>query len=145
MKKTISTFFLLVFITHIGYSNALLKRTTSIPVRLNEDLSSKEQKSAGFFVDKDIKDSNGKIVIPEGTEVLADVNLKKKKSVGKSGEILINLISVEDVNGNIIKLNGKYEVSPKDIKGKVLGVGLGVGLFLLFPMLLYLIPNPNQN
>ena len=45
--------------------------------------------------------------------------------------------SVKSVDGQDIRLNGKYTKRVK-FTGKVLGIGLGVGLTIVWPMLAYL-------
>lgn len=128
----------------MGMANGILKRTTTIPVRVNDEINSQKSENIGFVVARDIRDTNNNVVIAERSPVIADVKLKKRKSIGKSGKIKVDLKSVETINGDVIELVGKLKVEPEDQKGKVLGVGLGVGLTILPIMLLYLIKRGNE-
>lgn len=139
MKRIIATCLAFLMFFQIGYSNGMLKKSTTISVKNTETIDSQQKKSYQFVVSKDVKDSQGNVVIAEGASVAVDLNLKSKKSVGKSGLIDVKLKSVEAVNGEIIELTGGVTVKPDNSKGKVLGVGLGVGLTLFPLMLLYLI------
>ncbi|MCO5233340.1 MAG: hypothetical protein LC105_00345 [Chitinophagales bacterium] len=140
MKRLSALFMAFLMIFQMGYANGILKSSTSIPIRNVEAISS-ETKNATyqFQVIKDIKDSKGNVVITEGTPVLVDLKLKNRKSVGKAGVVDVKLKSVQAVDGQTIDLRGGVAVEPENIQGKVLGVGLGVGLFLFPLMLLYLI------
>lgn len=140
MKKATSLFFAFIMICHIGYADGILKSSSTIPVKNVEKIESQNAKSVyEFVVSKDIKDPNGKILIAEGSPVVVDLQTKKTKAIGRSGEIIIKLKSVEAVDGQEIELTGDISIKPEDIQGKVLGISLGVGLLLFPPMLLYLL------
>ncbi|HUH75254.1 MAG TPA: hypothetical protein VLZ75_12740 [Chitinophagales bacterium] len=140
MKKRIALFFAFTIIFQLGYANGILKNSSTIPVKNVVKIDSENfDKIYEFIVSKDIKDVNGTVLISEGSPVMVDIKIKNRKAVGRSGEIKVNLQSVEAVDGQVIELIGGTTVNPEDIKGKVLGIGLGVGLLLVWPMLLYLL------
>ncbi len=140
MKKVIALFFASTMIFQMGYANGILKSSSTIPIKNVEKIDGKNaKKTYEFVVSKDIKDNNGSVLISEGAPVMVDLKIKNRKAVGRSGEISVNLKSVEAVDGQLIELLGETSVKPDDQKGKVLGIGLGVGLLLFFPMLLYLL------
>ncbi|MCO5231752.1 MAG: hypothetical protein M9958_11435 [Chitinophagales bacterium] len=140
MKKISALFMAFLVVFQMGYANGILKSSTSIPIRNVESISSESQNTVyEFQVIKDIKDSQGNIIIAEGTPVLVDLKVKKSKSIGKAGVVDIKLKSVETIDGKTVDLKGGIVIEPESSKGKVLGIGLGVGLLLTWPMLLYLI------
>jgi hypothetical protein len=140
MKKTTALFFAFVMIFQFGYANGILKSTSTISVKNTEKIDSENSKRTyDFVVSQNIKDANGTILIAEGAPVKVDLRVESKRSLGKSGEIRVNLISVKAVDGQEVFMTGEVKDNPKDHKGKVLGISLGIGLTLLWPMLLYML------
>lgn len=136
--KVIALLFLLTFSFSNIFAGGILKTGTSIPVRLINDISSESKEQPLFVVDNDIKDSNGNLLIAKETPVLIEYNNEPKKSLGKPGEINIKFISTTTSDGQKINLMGSKTEKGVDKKRKTLGIGLGVGLALVYPMLAYL-------
>lgn len=143
--KRIGTFVCaLLILSQTGFASGNLKKSAAVPVKSVSIVDSDEESTVKLIVAEDVKDSNGKIVIKSGTPVTADVQLTPRKSIGRSGAIDIKLSSVETVEGETIRLIGGTTVKPKDIRGKVLGISLGVGLATpLVPMLFYMFKKGN--
>lgn len=137
--KTIATFFLFIFSYSNIFAGGILKSGNQIIVTSMTDINSEINTQPNFIIASDIKDPNGNILIAQGTEVITETTLIKRKGVGKPGEIQIKFISTKSVDGQTILLNGtKNEIGVSN-KGKALGVGLGVGLgTFLLPMLAFI-------
>lgn len=136
--KTIALFFLFTFSIPNIFSFGVLKSGTPVIIRLQNDIKSEKSEQPVFIVAADIKDLEGNLLIAQGTPVNAEFKSKKRKGVGKQGEIDIKFIFTTSTDGQIILLNGTAHEEGENLKGKALGVGLGVGLLLLFPMLAYM-------
>lgn len=104
---------------------------------LNE-VSSENEDKVLIQVSHNVIDANGRILIKEGTPIQCNIEKTKRKGVGKPGSIKITMNSVKSVDGQDIRLNGKYTKEGQNLQGKVLGIGLGVGLTIVWPMLAYL-------
>lgn len=109
-----------------------------IDAKVITEVSSENEDAVIVQVANNIMDANGNLWIKAGTPIQCNIEKKKRKGLGKPGSILIALNSVKSINGNDIKLNGNYNKVAQDNKGKVVGVGVGVGLLVFTPMLAYL-------
>ncbi len=138
MKKGIALFFAFVLILQSGFANGTLKRSTTVLVKTVGIIDSEQRTNSSFVIAQAVRDSEGNIVIAEGAPVITDVQMTSKRSVGRSGSVEVRLKSVNTVNGQTIDLIGGTIIQPKDIKGMVLGVGLGLGLTIAWPMLFFL-------
>lgn len=124
----------------IGTNNITTQSTLSgyIDAKVMTEISSERNEKVLIQVANNIMDANGKLLIKEGTPIQCNIEKKKRKALGRPGSILITLNSVKSVNGEDIKLNGKYSEIAEDKKGKVIGIGVGVGVCLFTPMFAYL-------
>ncbi len=109
-----------------------------IDATIVNEVSSENEDNILIQVTHNILDANGKLLIKEGTPIQCNVEKTKRKGVGKPGSIVITMNSVKSVDGQDIRLNGKHSKEGQNMQGKALGVGLGVGLLLLTPMLAYI-------
>jgi len=91
------------------------------------------------IVSSNIKDNLGNVLIKKVSLVFVEFQNKRRKVVGKPGEINLLLKSTNSVDGQIILLSGNYMVAGENLRGKVLGIGIGVGVLLVWPMLFYLL------
>lgn len=113
-----------------------LRRGTQVPVRLVEKMSSKKSTTPNAIVDTDVKAADGTVVIKGGTPVNVESKVKKAKGTGKPGTINIKFVSTTAVDGTRIALEGSnVEVEGKNKRGVALGVGLGLGLTIVWPLL----------
>lgn len=122
-------------------SNVVNTATVSsgfIDATIINEVSSENEDNILIQVTHNILDANGRLLIKEGTPIQCNIEKTKRKGVGKPGSILITMNSVKSVDGQDIRLNGKHSKQGQDMKGKALGVGLGVGLLLIWPMLAYI-------
>lgn len=127
-----------IFMTSTLMANGTLQNGTPISVRLQNVVSSSGGSEPEFVIAFDVKDPNGQTLIKEGTPVAVSNDIKKRKSIGKPGKIDVKFESTTTVDGQIVLLNGSKSFSAESKKGKVLGISLGVGIFLFWPMIAYL-------
>lgn len=92
-----------------------------------------EGQSLDFFVQHNVLNDDGVIVIPQGAEVKADWKWRRTRRIGKPGFLRIKLKSTVDVNGMTVPLSGSYETKGKSRRGKA--VGLTIGMSFLYPPL----------
>lgn len=141
MRRIIASVLLAIFVYPlIAQGNINLTNGSLINVVILNDVTTagKGGTAATAQIMNDLFDRNGKVLIKAGTPVELNAETTPAKGVGKPGSINLKFISTKSVDGQFIKLNGGYSAVGEDRKGKALGVGLGVGLFLLFPMLAYM-------
>lgn len=138
MKKGISLFFAFIFVLQLGLANSTLKRSTPILVKTVGVIDSQQKTKSSFVIAQAVRDSGSNIVITEGTPVIADVKMKSKRFVGRSGSVEIILKSVSTVDSQNVILTGGTTIQPEDQKAFVLGIGLGLGLTIAWPMLFFL-------
>lgn len=136
--KIISLFFLVTFSFSNIYAGGILKSGTQVVLISTSDTNSESGEQPIFVVFQDVKDLNGNILIAQQTPVNIEVESKKRKGVGKPGEINIKFVSTTSTDGQNIMLNGVKSFIGEDNKAKALGVGLGVGLLLALPMIAYI-------
>lgn len=132
MKKLV--IFMAAMILNLSlFANVPLKRGTIVPVRTGNDISSKANGTSNVaYVDADVRDDDGKILISRGTPVELSVTSKKAKGMGKAGKVTIACISTTAVDGQRIQLSGPTMSHEGDSKkGVALGCGLGLGLTFL--------------
>ncbi|MCB9034504.1 MAG: hypothetical protein H6553_11755 [Chitinophagales bacterium] len=111
-----------------------------VPIIVGGEMTSKSKENTiTFKVAEDIKDTNGKIIILKNTAVIASIDNEKARGIGRAGSIKIQFQSTQDINGTVIKLSGNETILGESNRKHVLGVGLGVGLGLFYPMLFYLV------
>lgn len=125
----------------INNSNVVNTSTLSsgfIDATIVNEVSSENEDNILVQVSHNILDANGRLLIKEGTPIQCNVEKTKRKGVGKPGSVVISMTSVKSVDGQDIKLNGKHSKEGQNMKGKALGVGLGVGLLVVWPMLAYM-------
>jgi hypothetical protein len=138
MKKQILSLVMgFIFVTGNVAAAASLQNGTPISVKLTNSVSSSSSDAPNFVVATDVKDSNGNLLIKEGTLVLTEYSNKKKRSVGLPGQVDIKFISTTSSDGQLISLSGSKQYKAEDKKGKVIGVAVGVGWFI-WPMLAFL-------
>lgn len=137
MKK-ITLLTLITFSVLNIFAGGTLRNGTILIVTLTSDIKSESKTQPTFIVTNDVKDSNGNILISQGTPVLTETKTTKRKGVGKGGKIDIKFISTTSTDGQNILLNGTKNEEGESKRGKALGIGLGVGLALLPPMLAYM-------
>ena len=137
MKKR-SVLFLGIFCLSTLFAG-VLKIGTMIPVKLLNAISSESAESPSFVIASNIIDENGKNLINEGTPVMAEVKKTKKRSIGRPGLLEVKFLYTQAVDGQNIMLNGISLQEGENKKGEVLGVSLGIGLTIFWPMLIYMV------
>lgn len=78
---------------------------------------------------------NGDVLIRRGTPIELDAQVVRAKGVGKPGSVFLRCLTTQAVDGQVINLQGSYEKTGESRKGTALGVGLGVGLTVCWPVL----------
>ena len=95
-----------------------LSAHTPIVIRCTETITTKNivnGSTVKFAVVSDIKDSNGSILVREGTPVTAKISFTKKSKIfGRSAEITITDVSTTAVDGTYIPLSGSVTAKPDD-------------------------------
>lgn len=130
-KKTFCLFMAMAVLNLSVFAGAPLRRGTLVPVRTQSELSSKSgSNSLSAIVDSDVKAADGSVVISRGTPVIAQVECKKAKGVGRPGTIAIKSMSTTSVDGQSIVLNGSVKEEGQSKKGKAIGLGVGLFWFL---------------
>ncbi len=84
---------------------------------------------AKFFVQHDVRDAQGKIVIAAGSPVSTVLTVQEEWTLGRPALIRIDLVGTVDVRGDFVHLMGSTELKGKSRVGRV--AGLTVGLFFL--------------
>ena len=139
MKKIALVVTLCSYLGTFAQTNFNVPNGTLVDVVVIDEISSENQNPASIQVAHNVTDNTGKVIIKEGTPVKFNIERTKRSGVGKPGNIEVQFLGVNAVDGQLLKINGKYSKEGKSLKGKVLGVGLGVGLgTFLVPMLAYL-------
>lgn len=119
-------------------TGGMLQNGTPIFVKLLNNISSGSTDEPNFVVNGDVKDASGSVLIADGTQVKTEYKATKKKALGRPGTIEIKFISTTSVDNQFITVTGSKNYTAVDKKGKVIGIAVGVGLTLVFPMLAYL-------
>ena len=97
-----------------------------IPISVTQGgFSEQKDLSLQFAVLTDIRSASGDLIIAAGSPVQATVTSKKRRGVGKPGNIVISFNSVLNTEGEMIMLGGNHVIQGEKRKGEVLGVGLG--------------------
>ena len=140
MLKKFSCLFMAMAVLNLSvFAGTPLRRGTMVLVRTQSEITSKNvSNTLNAIVDSDVKASDGTIVISRGTPVMANMEVKKAKGVGKPGEIAIKSMSTTSVDGQHIYLNGSVNEEGESKKGKALGLGLGLGLLVFLPFIGFL-------
>jgi len=139
MKKIALVAAICCYLGSLAENNFNVPNGTLVDVVVIDEISSENQNPASIQVAHDVTDNTGKVIIKQGTPVKFNIERTKRSGVGKPGNIEVQFLGVNAVDGQLIKINGKYEKTGKSLKGKALGVGLGVGLgTFLVPMLAYM-------
>ena len=82
----------------------------------------------------DVEDKAGNVLIAAGTPIECSANIVKAKGAGKPGTIDLKCTSTQTVDGKHVPLSGGIQVVGRDKKGLALGLGLGTGFTILFPI-----------
>ena len=139
MKKIALAFAICSYFGVSAQNNFNVQNGTLVDVIVVNQVSSENENPASIQVAHDVMDNNGKVIIKQGAPVKFNIERTKRSGVGKPGNIEVEFLGVNAADGQLVKLNGKYSKEGKSLKGKVLGVSLGVGLgTFLFPMLAYM-------
>ena len=139
MKKLLFIVATLIMATNVQLSaqkKINLNSGKPIQVRLTSEIlsNSKSHIQPTAIIEKDVRNEDGKVLISRGTPVNFVCDTHKSKGMGKPGEVKLNFTSTTAVDGQEIALQGVYGVRGNDRKGVALGVGLGTGLTVLFPV-----------
>lgn len=139
MKKIAVLFLVCSMMNMYAQNTYNLTNGTLVDITIIDEVSSENDNNVTVQVTHDVIDAKGNIIIKAGTPVQCSIERKKKSGVGKPGEITLSMLSVKSIDGQNIKLNGKFSKEGKNKKGVALGVGLGVGIgTFLLPMLAFI-------
>lgn len=144
-KKFCCLFMALAVLNLSVFAGAPLRRGTVVFVRTQSEISSKSESSMlNAIVDSDVKADDGTVVISRGTPVMANMEVKKAKGVGKPGKIAIKSMTTTSVDGQRIVLNGEMNQEGQSKKGKSIGLAVGLFWFLGPPFLAFLAKKGGQ-
>lgn len=128
--------------TRTASASVTVPAGTPIPVVAVVDIASREGSTAQptstgqrpfFAVLTDVTNERGAVVVPEGTEVIANVTRRKNPKIGRPGWIEVSFKSTTGIDGSVVRLDDspvRFEGKSR-VKGSVtLGV-LTYGLGLL--------------
>lgn len=122
-----------------GTSNySVLQNGTPIFVKILNEISSASDDMPNCVINGDIKDNLGRVLIANGSKVMVECVITKRKAIGRPGKISIRFISTYSTDGQIIMLTGNKSYTAEDKKGRVIGIAVGIGTFLLPPMYAFL-------
>lgn len=118
-----------------GSHTQALQPGSYVPVRFINGANSKYPNGLSAAVMADVKNANGETVIKYGTPVELNVVSQKARGCGRPGVIVVNCVSTQSVNGQMIPLDcTPYRVEGKNKRGLAIGLGVGLGCtFFLTP------------
>ncbi len=144
-KKFCCLFMALAVLNLSVFAGTPLRRGTMVFVRTQSEISSKSgSNTLNAIVDSDVKTDDGTVVISRGTPVVANMEVKQAKGVGKPGSIAIKSMTTSSVDGQRIFLYGNVNEEGESKRGKALGLGLGLGLLVFLPFLGFLAKKGGQ-
>ena len=120
---------------------AMLLGGTSVPLRMNETISSDKKGgrkvSTGevitLTVHQDISDMDGNVLIKQGTQVNGTItNSVKRKAAGTKGKLSFMVSSIRAADNQSVPVNFKYEFAGKSKTG----VAVAAGAVIAAPLLL---------
>ncbi len=106
-----------------------LKRGTMVNIRTSETIELENGKNATGYVDMDVKNGDGLVVIRQGTPVILEVKGKKARGCGRAGRVEALCVSTTAVDGQMVSLMGSTSDEGKNKKGLAIGLGVGLGWF----------------
>ena len=109
----------------------IMKRGTSLSVRLTSTANSNQEGAVSAIVENDVYSATDDLLISRGTPVEMQVIRKKAKGVGKAGEVAVRCLSTKAVDGQFISLDGSISHEGDNNQVLALGLGLGMGIFVL--------------
>lgn len=117
-------------------NTAILNNGKNVAVRLTSEIYSNNKTfiQPTAIVEKDVRDEDGNVLIKRGTPINLTSEVVKSKGMGNAASVKLNFTSTTAIDGQDIALQGVYAVNGKDRKGAALGLGLGTGLTVLFPV-----------
>ncbi len=131
MKKFLAMTVALATLNLSVFAATPLRRGTTVSVRITSDISSKQSGSPSAFVENDVTNADGRMVIKRGTPVQLDIKRTKARGAGKPGEVTVRCISTTAVDGQAVSLEGTTSETGDSKKGLALGLGIGLGLTFL--------------
>lgn len=121
-----------------AYGRSLPRPGASVPIIFTQEVSSKNPSAPVILVAEDLVDDQNKVVVKKGTPVIFSHEIIPAKRVGRPGVIDIRFLSVTSIYGTTIPLTGNMRMEGESLRKKVLGIGIGLGIWAN-PMLLYLL------
>ena len=118
-----------------------LRNGQPVQVRLTSPIDTKLAKKktnvqVTAIVEQDVRAEGSDVtLIRRGTPIEMDAHVVRAKGVGKPGSVSLRCLSTQAVDGWQINLQGMLTQTGKSRKGTALGVGLGVGLTVCWPVL----------
>ena len=106
-----------------------LTRGTMLNVKIGSTIDSKHKSTSAAYVDTDVRNAQGCVVIKRGTPVEIAVTRKKARGCGRAGEIMVRCLSTTAIDGQTIMLLGEMSEEGQQRKGLAIGLGVGLGLF----------------
>mgnify|MGYP000342804068 CR=1 FL=1 len=103
-----------------------LRRGTTVNIRTSENIELKNGKNATGYVDMDVKNSDGIVVIRRGTPVVLEVKGAKARGCGRVEALCVSTTATD---GQMVALTGSTSAEGKNKKGLAIGLGVGLGLF----------------
>ena len=83
-----------------------LRRGTTVNIRTSENIELKNGKNATGYVDMDVKNSDGIVVIRQGTPVVLEVKGAKARGCGRAGRVEALCVSTTATDGQMVALTG---------------------------------------
>lgn len=112
------------------FAGTPLVRGTQIPVRLTSDVTSRSGDTPTAVVEKDVLSRDGQVLIKQGTPVETQLERQKARGCGRPGSLSLKMVATKSVDGQRIVLEGTNEREGLNKKGQVIGLGVGLGVFI---------------
>lgn len=129
-KKQMSIAMAMLMFSFSAFAGVPLTRGTQVPVRIMTGADSKKSAAPTAVVENDVKDSAGKVLISKGATVNLDFNRQRARGCGRPGSYELSFRSVQSVDGQNIALEGNLADEGENRKGRVIGLGVGLGWFV---------------
>lgn len=108
-----------------------LRRGTTVPVRLVDEVKSKGKGAVAAIVDGDVYAPDGKLLIKQGEVVNLQVQRKRARGCGIPGRLTINVVSTKAVDGQTVSMEGTLAEKGRGRIGLAVGLGAGLGMTFL--------------
>lgn len=131
MRKFLALTMALATLNLSVFAATPLTRGTMLNVKIGSAINSKHKNTPAAYVDIDVRNAQGIVIIKRGTPVETAVTRKKARGCGRAGEITVKCLYTTAVDGQTIMLQGEMSEEGQQRIGLAIGLGVGLGLFFL--------------